>query len=77
MGGIFNQARACPRSRPRPLRVLERQLPAYAAHARAADPDLALGIALQIIVLGQLLVIALGGLYAASAGARVFRYAGF
>jgi len=37
----------------------------------------ALGMALQVIILGQLLVIALGGLYAASAGARVFRYAGF
>lgn len=36
-----------------------------------------LGMLVQILVLGQLLVLALGGLYAAGAGARVFRYAGF
>jgi hypothetical protein len=36
-----------------------------------------LGMLLQVLVLGQLLVIALGGLYIASSGARIFRYAGF
>ena len=36
-----------------------------------------LGMLLQVLLLGQLLAIALGGLYAVSTGARIFRYAGF
>lgn len=47
----------------------------------AAEPHVVaarrLGMLLQILLLGQLLVLALGGLYAVGAGARVFRYAGF
>ena len=37
----------------------------------------ALGVALRIFVLGQLLFFALTELYVAETGARVFRYAGF
>jgi len=37
----------------------------------------ALGLALRIFVLGELLFFALTELYVAETGARVFRYAGF
>jgi hypothetical protein len=36
-----------------------------------------LGIALQVLVLGELLFIAVATMYAMQTGAQVFRYAGF
>ena len=37
----------------------------------------ALGIGVQILVLGELLFVALATMYAMQTGAQVFRYAGF
>jgi hypothetical protein len=37
----------------------------------------ALGVAVQVLVLGELLFVAVITMYASSTGAQVFRYAGF
>ncbi len=36
-----------------------------------------LGVAIQLLVLGQLLFVAVSQMYVVQTGARIFRYAGF
>jgi hypothetical protein len=36
-----------------------------------------LGVAIQLLVLGELLFVAVSQMYIAETGARIFRYAGF
>jgi hypothetical protein len=36
-----------------------------------------LGVAIQLLVLGELLFVAISQMYVAETGARIFRYAGF